>query len=237
MAYRLSLGGFRGGPAFGALFLGAAAGVIASRLPGFQLTPAIAVGMAAAFASVLALPLSAVVLATLLVSKAGYGAEPLIIVAVVVSYIVTLHIGNGSKPALRPRQQPRARRRGRPGRCSAIRVQSGIHQLASPNSFISAGTSRARMTVPDDSSASSATPPARPRRRHEVVGVVDEDEKLLDPGQLQHPLDRVGAAHHGEVVAVAAGELVLPDELVQPGDVHERQAAQVQHDVAHAVGF
>jgi len=93
VAYSLSLGGFRGGPAFGALFIGAAAGVIASRLPGFELTPAIAVGMAAAFASVLALPLSAVVLATLLVSKAGYGAEPLIIVAVVVSYIVTLHIG------------------------------------------------------------------------------------------------------------------------------------------------
>jgi hypothetical protein len=70
----------------------AVAGVIASRLPGFELTPAIA-GMAAAFTSVLELPLSSVVLATLLVSKAGAGAEPLIIVAVVVSYIVTLRIG------------------------------------------------------------------------------------------------------------------------------------------------
>ena len=93
LAYGLSLGGFRGGPAFGALFIGAAAGVIGSRLPGFELTPAVAVGMAAAFASVLQLPLSAVVLATLLVSKAGYGAEPLIIVGVVLSYIVTLQIG------------------------------------------------------------------------------------------------------------------------------------------------
>jgi H+/Cl- antiporter ClcA len=93
LAYSLSLGGFRGGPAFGALFIGAALGLIASRLPGFDLTPAVAVGMAAAFASVLGLPLSAVVLATLLVSEAGLGAEPLIILAVVVSYIVTLRIG------------------------------------------------------------------------------------------------------------------------------------------------
>ncbi len=90
IAYGLSLGGFRGGPAFGALFIGAAAGVVASRLPGFALTPAIAVGMAATFVSVLGLPLSSVVLASLLVSKAGYGAEPLIILAVVVSHVVTL---------------------------------------------------------------------------------------------------------------------------------------------------
>ena len=93
IAYSLSLAGFRGGPAFGALFIGAVAGVLAARLPGFELTPAVAVGMAAAFTSVLGLPLSSVVLATLLVSKAGYGAEPLIIVAVVVSHIVTLRIG------------------------------------------------------------------------------------------------------------------------------------------------
>jgi chloride channel protein, CIC family len=99
VAYSLSLGGFRGGPAFGALFIGAAAGVLASRLPGFELTPAIAVGMAATFVSVLGLPLSSIVLATLLVSKAGYGAEPLIILAVIVSHIVTLVVGDRPKTA------------------------------------------------------------------------------------------------------------------------------------------
>jgi H+/Cl- antiporter ClcA len=93
IAYGLSLGGFRGGPAFPALFLGAAAGVMASHLPGFALTPAVAVGMAATFASVLGLPLSAIVLASLLVSKVGPGAEPLIILAVVVAHVVTLVIG------------------------------------------------------------------------------------------------------------------------------------------------
>lgn len=91
-AYSLSLGAFRGGPTFPALFLGAAAGVMASHLPGFPLAPAVAVGMGAATVAVLRLPLSAVVLATLLTSRAGAGAEPLIIVGVVVSYIVTLVI-------------------------------------------------------------------------------------------------------------------------------------------------
>jgi len=47
-------------------------------------------------------------------------------------------------------------------------------------------------------------------------------------------VDRVGAAHDGEVVTVAAGVLVLPNELMQPEHIHERQAAQVQHDVPHA---
>ena len=47
LAYMLSLGSFRGGPVFPALFLAAAGGIMASRLPGFTLTPAVAVGMGA----------------------------------------------------------------------------------------------------------------------------------------------------------------------------------------------
>ncbi|MBV8956053.1 MAG: chloride channel protein [Solirubrobacterales bacterium] len=92
IAYGLSLGSFRGGPTFPALFLGAAGGIMASHLPGFPLAPAAAVGMGAATVAVLRLPLSAVVLATLLTEKAGTGDEPLIIVGVVVSYLVTLAI-------------------------------------------------------------------------------------------------------------------------------------------------
>ena len=92
VAYSISLGSFRGGPTFPAIFLGAAAGVAASHLPGFSLTPAVAVGIGAATAAVLRLPLSAVVLATLLTVKSGPGAEPLVIVGVVVSYLVTLQL-------------------------------------------------------------------------------------------------------------------------------------------------
>jgi H+/Cl- antiporter ClcA len=101
-AYSLCLGSFRGGPIFPALFLGAAAGLVASHLPGFPVTPAVAVGMGAAAVAVLRLPLSAVVLATLLTSGAGVGVEPLVIVGVVVSYIATLVL-------FKPREQPAPR--------------------------------------------------------------------------------------------------------------------------------
>jgi H+/Cl- antiporter ClcA len=90
LAYALSIGSFRGGPTFPAVFLGAAAGIAFSHLPGFSLTPAVAVGMGAATVAVLRLPLSAIVLATLLAVHAGTGDEPLIIVGVVVAYLVTL---------------------------------------------------------------------------------------------------------------------------------------------------
>ena len=90
IAYSLCIGSFRGGPTFPAVFLGAAAGILASHLPGFPLTPAVAVGLGVAVTAVLRLPLSAVVLATLLTSHSGTGDEPLIIVGVVVTYVVTV---------------------------------------------------------------------------------------------------------------------------------------------------
>jgi H+/Cl- antiporter ClcA len=88
LAYALSLASFRGGPVFPAIFLGAAAGLMAAELPGFELTPAVAVGIGTAVVAVLRLPLSAVVLATVLTSQAGLGAGPLVIVGVVVAYLV-----------------------------------------------------------------------------------------------------------------------------------------------------
>ena len=74
---------------------------MASRLPGFGLTPAVAVGMGAAIAAVLRLPLAAIVLATLLTANSGTGDEPLIIVGVVVAYLVTLLI-SAPAPAASP---------------------------------------------------------------------------------------------------------------------------------------
>jgi hypothetical protein len=63
---------------------------MASRLPGFAFTPAVAVGIGAGTAAILKLPLSAVVLATLMTSSGGVGDEPLIIVGVVVAYLVAV---------------------------------------------------------------------------------------------------------------------------------------------------
>ena len=98
VAWSISLASFRGGPTFPAVFLGAAAGLLASHLPGFALTPAVAVGMGAAVAAVLRLPLSAVVLATLLTVKTGPGAEPLIILGVVVAYLTTVVVTRRTSP-------------------------------------------------------------------------------------------------------------------------------------------
>jgi H+/Cl- antiporter ClcA len=89
-AYSLSLGGFRGGPTFPAMFLGAAAGIMASHLPGFPITAGVAVGIAAGVSSVLRLPLSAVVIASVLTAKSGDGVVPLVIVGSVVAIMVTL---------------------------------------------------------------------------------------------------------------------------------------------------
>lgn len=88
-AWAISLASFRGGPTFPAMPLGAAGGVAASHLPGFALTPAVAVGMGAAVAAMLRLPLSAIVLAVLLTAHAGAGTAPLVVVGVVAAFLVT----------------------------------------------------------------------------------------------------------------------------------------------------
>jgi H+/Cl- antiporter ClcA len=102
LAYALSVGSFRGGPVFPALFLGAAAGILFADLPGLALTPAVAVGIGAATVAVLRLPLSAVVLAFVLTSQSGPGAAPLIIVGVVVAYLVTLALPSPPPPEPKP---------------------------------------------------------------------------------------------------------------------------------------
>ncbi|WP_432876433.1 chloride channel protein [Kribbella sp. CA-245084] len=89
LAWGVSLGAARGGPTFPAIFLGLAGGLLASHLPGFAETPAVGVLIGASVVAVLRLPLSAIVLA-LLITQAGAGVAPLVIVSVVVAYIGTL---------------------------------------------------------------------------------------------------------------------------------------------------
>jgi H+/Cl- antiporter ClcA len=87
LAWALSMGSFRGGPTFPALFIGAVIGVMASHLPGYSETPAVAALIGAMAVSILRLPLAAVVLALLLTGSAGAATGPIIVVAVVVAYI------------------------------------------------------------------------------------------------------------------------------------------------------
>jgi H+/Cl- antiporter ClcA len=86
-AYTLCLGSLRGGPVFPALFLGGAAGALVAPLPGLGLVPAMAAGMAAAVTSALRLPVSSVVLVVVMLGHSG--SVPVIVLAAVVSFMVT----------------------------------------------------------------------------------------------------------------------------------------------------
>jgi len=92
VAYALSLSSFRGGPVFPSMFIGAAAGIAASHLPGLDVIPAAAMGIGAMCTVMLTLPLTATMLATLLLGSDGLQVMPVVIVAVVVAYVVTARL-------------------------------------------------------------------------------------------------------------------------------------------------
>lgn len=90
--YSVSLIAFRGGPTFPALFLGAAGGIALSHFAGLPFIAGVAMGLGAMSASVLKLPLTSVLLATLIFAADGITLMPLVIVAVVVAYVVTIRL-------------------------------------------------------------------------------------------------------------------------------------------------
>jgi H+/Cl- antiporter ClcA len=87
LAYGISLGSFRGGPVFPAIFIGGTAGILFAHLPGLPLTAGVAMGMGAMTTVMLRMPMTAVLLASLLLGSEEIVAMPLIIVAVVVAFV------------------------------------------------------------------------------------------------------------------------------------------------------
>ncbi|GAA2151750.1 chloride channel protein [Nocardioides koreensis] len=87
LAYGLCLSSFRGGPIFPAMFIGAAGGVAMGHLPGLATVSGAAMGIGAMCVAMLGYPLVSVLLATLLLMSDGLEVMPLVIVAVVVSYV------------------------------------------------------------------------------------------------------------------------------------------------------
>ena len=98
LAFGVSLSGFRGGPVFPALFIGAAGGILFSHLPGLSLVPGVAMGIGAMCAAMLRLPLTSVMLATLLLFSDGLAVIPVVIVAVVVAHLVAAKLTPRSSP-------------------------------------------------------------------------------------------------------------------------------------------
>ena len=92
LAYAISLSGFRGGPIFPAMFIGAAGGIALSHLPGLPMIAGAALGVGAMTAGALKLPMTAVLLPSLLFISDALQLMPLVIVAVVVSYVTAVWI-------------------------------------------------------------------------------------------------------------------------------------------------
>lgn len=92
LAYSISLGSFRGGPVFPGMFIGAAGGIAMSHLSGLPLVAGVAMGIGAMSVVMLTLPLTSVLLATLLLGSDGLKVMPVVIVAVVVAYVVAARI-------------------------------------------------------------------------------------------------------------------------------------------------
>ena len=102
IAYGVSLSSFRGGPTFPALFLGAAGGVALSHLPGLPLVAGVAMGVGAMSAVMLRLPLTSVLLASLLLGPDAVAVMPLVIVAVVVAYVISARLTPSPAPVTAP---------------------------------------------------------------------------------------------------------------------------------------
>jgi H+/Cl- antiporter ClcA len=99
LAYAVSMSGFRGGPVFPAMFVGAAGGIALSHLPGLEPIPAAAMGIGAMCAVLLRLPLTSVLLATVLLTADGLTVMPVVIVAVVVAYLASAWLIPATQPA------------------------------------------------------------------------------------------------------------------------------------------
>jgi len=100
LAYSGALCSFRGGPTFPAMFIGAAGGIALSHLPGLTVVAGAAIGIGAMAVGMLKLPMTSVLLTTLFLGTEGLTVMPLVIVAVVVSYVLTIRLTPA--PALAP---------------------------------------------------------------------------------------------------------------------------------------
>jgi H+/Cl- antiporter ClcA len=111
IAWSISMGSFRGGPVFPAIFMGTVGGLLAGHLPGLPEGAGVAAVMGASIAAILRLPLSSVVIAAGLTAPTGPASLTLVVISVVIAHIVANRIldrrgrgqdGGGSAPAEEP---------------------------------------------------------------------------------------------------------------------------------------
>ena len=93
LAYSASLSAFRGGPTFPGMFIGAAGGIALSHLPGLPMIAGVAMGIGAMTVAMLGFPLTSVLIVAVLLQADAGSLLPLVIVAVVVSYVTSARLG------------------------------------------------------------------------------------------------------------------------------------------------
>ena len=93
IAYGVSLAGFRGGPTFPGMFLGAVGGMALSHLPGLPMIVGVGMGIGAMTTVMLGgLPLTSVLLTLLFLQADSLDIVSLVIVAVVVAYVTAVRL-------------------------------------------------------------------------------------------------------------------------------------------------
>jgi len=209
LAYGVSLSSFRGGPVFPALFIGSTGGIAMSHLPGLQMVAGVAMGIGAMSVVMLTLPLTSVLLATVLLFSDGLTVMPLVIVSVVVAYVGAARLAPPPEPepagsaqagsaataaGSAPAPGPTATPRGLPG--PGITLVGGQHHAGDP--------------------------------RPQVTRVGAHQRHVVD-GEGPFPADVTGereppAQHRADPVAVAGEE---PDVDEQP-DPPAQEPAEVQ---------
>lgn len=102
IAYTASLSGLRGGPIFPSMFIGAAAGIALSHVGGLPMIAGVAMGIGAMTTVMLGKPFTALILTAVFLQADGLSLVPLIIVAVVVSYVVSAWFVPPPAPAPSP---------------------------------------------------------------------------------------------------------------------------------------
>jgi H+/Cl- antiporter ClcA len=107
-AYSIALSGFRGGPVFPGMFVGAVVGIALSHLPGLSMVAGAAMGIGAMTVAMLGLPLVSLLLVVLFLQADSVQLTPLVIVAIVVSYIVTARLTPVPAPEAAPSTAPPA---------------------------------------------------------------------------------------------------------------------------------
>ena len=98
LAYAISLSSFRGGPIFPSMFIGAAGGIALSHVGGLPMIAGAAMGVGAMTAAALKMPMTAVLLPSLLFLSDAVTLMPVVIVAVVVAFVAAVRLNPNPQP-------------------------------------------------------------------------------------------------------------------------------------------